>query len=318
VPDSGHEHALTRAPYRLDTVWSEWVQSVRWIDPVRERRFGDQHRDLLWPLLGLRRGGTTVEVGCGGGALTRSLARWMGPGCAVYGIDRDRNFLCYARRRAREQSLHHRTRYLEGDALALPLLDAIADAVTSYTVIEHIADTEAFLREQIRVCKPGGRLSVMQVQGEGGFSSSPKRSARPSERERELWRPLERAFRRQVERPLGVASARVGLAELPALLEALGLAEIMLEPFADVDTLDDARVDLGRARQHLKDQENWTLAMANRIASLLIRPLPEDHLASLKRCVKARFRKQRRWLEAGIRTWDFSVSVSWVVSGRVR
>jgi ubiquinone/menaquinone biosynthesis C-methylase UbiE len=299
------------------TIWSTWVQSVEWIDPDRERRFRDEVRDILWPVLGLRRGGTAVDVGCGGGALTRSLARWMGPRCTVYGIDRDANFLDYARRRAREERLARRARYLQGDALALPLPDDSAHAVTSYTVTGHIPDTRAFLREKIRVCRPGGRVSVMEVRSEGSLGSSPTRSAAPTQRERDLWKPLEKAFLRGVHRLWKVGATPVGLAELPALFEDLGLQDIMLDAFAVTHSLDDARLSEVEARRHLQAQEDWLLAAADHSASLLDRRLPRGHLASLKRCIRARFRKQRRWLDSGLHTWDFSIGLSWIVSGRL-
>lgn len=299
------------------TIWSTWIQSVEWIDADRERRFRDEVRDILWPVLGLRRDGTAVDVGCGGGALTRSLARWMGPRCTVYGIDRDANFLDYARRRAREERLSRRIRCLQGDALALPLPDNSADVVTSYTVVEHIPDTRAFLREKIRVCRPGGCVSVMQVRSEGSLESSPTRSAAPTQRERDLWKPLERAYRRCIHDPWRVGARPVGLAELPALFGKLGLRDTMLDAFAVTHSLDDARISEDEAKQHLHAQEDWLLAVADHCASLLRRPLPRGHLASLKRCIRARFRKQRRWLDSGLHTWDFSIGLSWIVSGRL-
>ena len=299
------------------SVWSTWVQPVEWIDPHRERRFRDEVRDLLWPVLGLRKGGTAVDVGCGGGALTRALARWMGPRSTVYGIERDVNFIAYARRRAREERFGRRVRYLVGDALGLPLPDNAADAVTSYTVIEHVPDTKRFLSEKIRVCRPGGRVSVMEVRPEGAMASSPKRSANPSRREKELWRPLEEAHRRHIHDPWKVGATATGLAQVPALLEDLGLVDIMLEAFASVNTVEDARVDGDWAKRYLTAQEQWLLTSVERSSSLLRRLLPAGHLPALRRCIRSRFQKQRRWLEAGIRTWDFSVSVSWVVSGRV-
>ena len=71
------------------------------------------------------------------------------------------------------------------------------------------------------------------------------------------------------------------------------------------------------AKQHLQAQEDWLLAAADHSASLLRRPLPRGHLASLKRCIRARFRKQRRWLDSGLHTWDFSIGLSRIVSGRL-
>lgn len=298
------------------TMWSTWVQSVEWIDPVRERRFREELRELMWPVLGLRRGGVAVDVGCGGGAATRALARWMGPACKVIGIDRDVNFLRYARRRAGEEGLQRRLQYLEGDALDLPLPDDFADAVTSYTVVTHVPDTKRFLREKIRVCRPGGRVSVLEVRSEGGLASSPRRSGRPSAREQELWRPLEKAWRRSVDKAFRIGATPVGLAELPELFEELGLVEVILESFADVNTLDDARTAPEDKLRFLSAQERWLLTQVDRSATLLKRPLPPRHLSSLRRCIRARFRKLRRWVEEGVHTWDFSVSVSLAVSGR--
>ncbi len=298
------------------TVWSTWVQSVEWIDPIRERRFRDEVRDLLWPVLGLRRAGVAVDVGCGGGALTRALARWMGPRSKIIGIDRDIHFLHYARRRAREERLQGRLNYLEGDALDLPLSDGYADAVTSYTVLGHIPDTERFLSEKIRVCRSGGRVSVLEVRKEACVASSPRLSARPSRREQELWRPLERVWRKSVDERWRVGSAEVGLAELPDLFEQLGLVEVMLESFSSVNTLDDARIAPGEALRHLSAQERWLLTQVDQCATLLKRRLPPRHLPSLRRCIRARYGKLCRWVEEGVHTWDFSVSLSLAVSGR--
>jgi SAM-dependent methyltransferase len=273
-------------------------------------------RDVLWPVLGLRKGGVAVDVGCGGGALTRALARWLGPGCTVYGIDRDANFLEYARRRAREERLSRRTRYLEGDALSLPLPDGIADAVTSYTVAEHVPDPRRFAQEQIRVCRRGGRVSIMQASGKC-VRSSPTRSSAPSRRERELWKPLERAFERHIHRRWGVGAQDTGVDGFRSIFEEMGLCEIMLDGFAVTHSLDDARISKEEALQWLQTQEEWILDGVDRCAALLARPLPAGHLASLRRCIQARFRKQRRCIETGVRTWEFRVSLSWVVSGRV-
>jgi len=308
IPIPGSPHGAT--------VWSTWIQSVEWIDPDRERRFRDEVRDILWPVLGLRKGGVAVDVGCGGGALTRALARWMGPGCTVYGIDRDANFLEYARRRAREERLSRRTRYLEGDARSLPLPDDTVDAVTSYTVAEHVPDSRRLIEEKIRVCRKGGRVSVMQASGES-VGSSPTRSSAPSRRERELWRPLERAYQRQIHRRWGVGSGGTGMDGFRSAFEEMGLRDIMLDGFAVTHSFDDARRSSKEALQCLQAQENWILHGIQGCAALLAHPLPRGHLASLRRCVRARFRKQRRWIETGVRTWEFRVSLSWVVSGRV-
>ena len=306
------------SPTDTATIWSTWVQPVEWLEAVRERRFRDEIKALLWPALGLKKGATAVDVGCGGGALSRALARWLGPGAKVYGTDRDLNFLEYAKRRARQEHLGRRTEYLAGDALALPLPDSCADLVTSYTVIEHIADTRRFLQEQLRICKPGGRLSVMQVLSGGpGLSPAPKLAAPPTELENQLWEPLSLAYKAVVDDPWGVGKTDIKQAEILTLFEQLGLSEIMLDSFADVNSLEDARADKAFALAYLKMKEHWALQAADRCAGLLDCELPPEYLPELRRLIKARFAKERRWLNAGRKTWGFTISVSFVICGKV-
>ena len=49
----------------------------------------------------------------------------------------------------------------EGSALELPFSDASFDLVAAYTVIEHVPDPEAMLREMIRVARPGGTVTIV-------------------------------------------------------------------------------------------------------------------------------------------------------------
>lgn len=50
---------------------------------------------------------------------------------------------------------------LRADAAALPLADASFDAVTLVSMIHHVPDFRAALREARRVVAPGGRVAVM-------------------------------------------------------------------------------------------------------------------------------------------------------------
>lgn len=309
--DSG---AAVLAVDQASHVWSTWVQSVESLNSSRERRFRDEARDILWPVLGLFKRATVVDVGCGSGAVTRALARWLGPGCVVYGVDRDANFIAYARRQARAMGLSRRTRYLQGDALALPLPDNCADVVTSYTVVSHIPDTKRFIREKIRVCRPGGRVSIMEVHG-GGRSAPPPRSLRPTRRETELWKPLEEAFQAKVERPWKIGATRVEYTKMPALLEEHGLKDIMLDAFAVTECLDDARVSREDARERLIAEERWLLTQVEQCAGLVTMPLARGHVAALKRCIRSRFAKRYRRLDEDSHTWDFDVSTTIIVSG---
>lgn len=318
MPKQGKRRAPVLRPDDPATVWSTWIQPVEILDVTREYRFRDEVRGILWPVLGLKPGGVVVDVGCGSGILTRVLARWMGAGSMVYGVDCDANFIAFATEGAKQERLSRRTRYVQGDALSLPLPDRIADAVTSYTVIEHIPDHLAFVHEQMRVCKPGGRVSIMEVWPKAGISAASPWACGQTEREKELWKPMEEPGKALVDRPWKVGRSSVdGLYGLVALLEQAGLTEIVVDGFSTVTALDDARVSLETAERRVRTEERMYLDNADRFSRLVSPPLPAGHLPELKRLIRARFAKRLHYLRAGKRIWDWGIGTNAVVSGRV-
>src|SRR5437879_5588053 len=73
--------------------------------------------------LGLRGGESILDVGSGLGQLTRAMARAVGSGGRVLGIERDPSQLALALRAARDDSEEDLVEMRTGDALALPLGD---------------------------------------------------------------------------------------------------------------------------------------------------------------------------------------------------
>ncbi|MEM9072548.1 MAG: class I SAM-dependent methyltransferase [Myxococcota bacterium] len=124
--------------------------------------FTSDWRDLWWhqdylELLAkrwkLRERETLLDVGCGAGHWGQRLATLM-QAPDVVGIDHEPGFLDAAR--ARAKSRPGTFAYQEGSVLALPFEDNRFDVVTCQTVMIHVADARAALREMIRVTKPGG------------------------------------------------------------------------------------------------------------------------------------------------------------------
>ena len=111
---------------------------------------------------GLRAGMTAVDVACGSGALTRELARAVGPTGTVTGIDVSARMLRVARDRRRVEGAAE-PRYVEADALALPLADATVDAATIGFGLRNVPDYRRCLDEMARVTRVGGIVAVLEI-----------------------------------------------------------------------------------------------------------------------------------------------------------
>lgn len=114
----------------------------------------DRRRRLVAPLLP-DPCAHLVDIGCGNGAQTLVLA----PHAArLTGVDIDESFVADFRRAIGAGGLESRVEAVVAAGAAVPLPDACADAVTSFTVLEHVPDERAALAEMRRLLRPGGRL----------------------------------------------------------------------------------------------------------------------------------------------------------------
>lgn len=112
-------------------------------------------RAALVRRLGDLRGRTLVDSCCGTGDLSFALER---AGARVVGVD----FTPQMLGRARAKNRGRGTCFVAGDALALPLPDARADAATIAFGIRNVADRGKGLREMMRVVRPGGTVMVLE------------------------------------------------------------------------------------------------------------------------------------------------------------
>lgn len=106
------------------------------------------------PLAGLR----VLDVGCGGGILSESMARL---GAEVTGIDVVAKNIEVARLHAGEAGL--RIDYRVQTAAQLAQNNERFDVVLSMEVVEHVADLAAFLRDCCRLTASGGALFVATI-----------------------------------------------------------------------------------------------------------------------------------------------------------
>ncbi len=97
-----------------------------------------------------------LEIGCGTGGVTRTLAQWPGVSEAV-GIDPSAVFLSKAR------ELGHAIPNLsfeKGDGRSLPFDDKSFDVVVIHTTMCHVPDPEGLTAEAYRVLRQNGWLAV--------------------------------------------------------------------------------------------------------------------------------------------------------------
>jgi arsenite methyltransferase len=102
-------------------------------------------------------GGIALDVGCGTGSVTASLARAAGPDGLALGVDISEPMLARAVRAEAGPQIG----FLRADAQRLPLRDQTVDAVISVAVLQLLPDPAAALAEMVRVLRLGGRLAVM-------------------------------------------------------------------------------------------------------------------------------------------------------------
>ena len=130
-----------RNDYRqYDDLADQWWRTdgdfaaLHWLAEARAR--------LLPPLPS---GSLVVDIACGAGLMTPYLTDHR-----HVGVDLSHDSLLLA--------AEHGVEAIRGDVTALPLDDAIADAVIAGEIFEHVEDLDTTVAEIARVLKPGGAL----------------------------------------------------------------------------------------------------------------------------------------------------------------
>lgn len=290
----------------MNTNWSDYVQGVGTLYLSRMLRFSDQHRQAYmqaFELDGARRL-RMLELGCGPGALTQSLARWY-PNADITAIDLDSAFIEFAAHRAPG------LRFIEADATALPFEDGEFDVTISNTVQEHIAP-ERFFGEQHRVLKRGGVCLVLSARR--GVNIEADCVAQQSDFERDIWaRVSERC--RNMDRDLGVGRYAMSERELPQAMEAHGFDNVSTHYIAVNLTPDDPDVSPEAAHAMIDAQRRMRLDAVQSLEQIAPDVVGKAELSELEAHVNRRYDERMALYDAGKRQWDVSVSLTMVVRG---
>ncbi len=110
-----------------------------------------EHVDRYRFACALAKGRDVLDIACGEGYGSAAL---LGAGAkSLVGVDISADAVAHARQ---VYGIDART----GNAEAIPLADGSVDYVVSFETIEHVPNPEAFLKECVRVLRPGGTLLI--------------------------------------------------------------------------------------------------------------------------------------------------------------
>lgn len=130
----------------LETLWGEGYLSPGGAEEVRAVL---ECFDLA--------GRAVLDIGCGSGGITMSLAADHGA-ARVVGLDVEAPVLAKARQRAEARGLADRVEFVRVEPGPFPFPDAGFDIVFSKDAMIHIPDKEGLFADIFRVLKPGGWL----------------------------------------------------------------------------------------------------------------------------------------------------------------
>lgn len=113
-----------------------------------------------------------LDVGCGIGAVSAQIARRLGPGGSVLGIDIDEHYVAMARERAGAPAASvtfakRGVEELEGQE------GGAYDLVYSRFLLSHLRDPVGALAAMVRAARPGGYVAVEDVDFGGAFCHPP-------------------------------------------------------------------------------------------------------------------------------------------------
>lgn len=124
----------------------------RTVPGIAEENYWFRRHEVVYArLLDRCTGKIVLEAGSGEGYGANMIADVA---AHVIGLDYDASAVAHVRAR------YPRVEMIQGNLAALPLDDTSVDVVVNFQVIEHLWDQAQFLRECLRVLRPGGELLI--------------------------------------------------------------------------------------------------------------------------------------------------------------
>lgn len=110
----------------------------------------------------VRTGQSVLDLAGGSGDLTRLLSRKVGETGQVILADINAAMLHVGRDRLLNEGLFRNIQFVQGNAQCLPFADNSFHCITMGFGLRNVTDKDEALRSMFRVCKPGGKLMVLE------------------------------------------------------------------------------------------------------------------------------------------------------------
>lgn len=286
----------------MNNTWSSRIQGIRTLWHSRALRFSDVYKEQFMRAFSLPTSPSILDIGCGPGALCRSLKRWY-PEADVFGIDPDSVFIEHAKANVPDAD------FREGDATALAFPDASFDVTISNTVAEHI-EPEKFFSEQYRVLKDGGVCLVLSTRK--SITQTAPCVDELTDFEQDIWR---RAEEYTSNEDLNVCRYPMSEAEYPAVMEKHGFKNVTTDYVTINLTPDDPRNSRETALEIINEARYTSLDAIEMLRESCGGKILEDEINEMLRLANARFDRRIELYDAGEKQWDTNIIVIMVIRG---
>jgi ubiquinone/menaquinone biosynthesis C-methylase UbiE len=138
-------------------------QSKGYVDQEFLRVIGNQLNHIKqrsYAFMQIQSGHKLLDLGCGPGTDTISLAQLVGVNGQVIGADYDEAMIVEAEKRAEQAKVNTWVRHKCVDAMSLPFKTDYFDSCRSERLFQHLFNPAQALSEMVRVTKPGGWVVV--------------------------------------------------------------------------------------------------------------------------------------------------------------
>lgn len=123
------------------------------------------HRWWKWVTIEIARmrpGQRVLDLAGGSGDLAKLLAQAVGPSGEVFLADINASMLAKGRDRLLDNGWAQSIHYVQANAECLPFTENYFDGITMGFGLRNVTNKEAALRSMYEVCRPGGKLMILE------------------------------------------------------------------------------------------------------------------------------------------------------------